>query len=131
MEEDDIRGLLEDPEQALRRWYVAVTPTKDPALVLTGGGGPSLRRIREVFDEWFSRRREDFRIIICEQLRYAQVAENTKEIGEISLVAVVSSALAASTWGSQIDPIATAAILVSTRVLNSLCDDGASEVERR
>jgi hypothetical protein len=122
MEEDNIRGLLEDPEQAFRQWYVSVTPTKDPELVLTGGGGPSLRRIREVFDEWFSRRREDFRIVICEQLRYAQVAENTKEISEISLVAVVSSALAASPWGSQINPIATAAILVSTRVLNSLCD---------
>jgi hypothetical protein len=119
--EENIRGLLEDPERALRQWYVSVTPTKDPELVLTGGGGPSANRIREIFDEWLSRRREDFRIVICEQLRYAQAKGDAKEIGEISLVAVVSSALAASKWGSQIDPIATAAILVSTRILNRLC----------
>lgn len=123
--EENIRGLLEDPEQALRQWYVSVTPTKDPELVLTGGAGPSPRRIREIFDEWLFRRREDFRAIICEQLGYAQVEEKTKDIGEVALVAIVSSALAASPWGAQIDPIATAVILVSTRALNSLCADGA------
>lgn len=120
-EKDDIRGLLEDPEQALRQWYVSVTPVKDPGLVLTGGGGPSSRRMREIFDEWFSRRRADFRKVICEQLRYAQAEDRTKEMGEIALVTIVSSALAASPWGAQIDPIATAAILVSTRALNGLC----------
>jgi hypothetical protein len=120
-EEDDIRGLLEDPEQALRQWYISVTPSKDPELVLTGGAGPSPRRMREIFDEWFSRRREDFKKVICERLGYAQVEDNTKDMGEIALVAIVSSALAASPWGAQIDPIATAAILVSTRALNGLC----------
>jgi hypothetical protein len=121
VEEDDIRRLLEDPEQALRQWYVSVTPSKDPELVLTGGAGPSPRRIREIFNEWFSRRREDFREVICERLGYSQLGDSTKDMGEIALVAIVSSALAGSPWGSQIDPMATATILVTTRALNGLC----------
>lgn len=124
-QEDHIRILLEDPALALRQWYVSMTPTKDPDLVLTGGVGPSERRIREIFDTWVTRRREDLKLLVCERLRYAKLSEDTKNFGQIGLIAAVSSALSASSLGSQIDPVATAVILVSTQVLNRLCADDA------
>jgi hypothetical protein len=122
-QEDHIRSLLEDPALALRQWYVSVTPTKDPDLVLTGGAGPSERRLREIFDAWLMRRREDLKVVICERLNYAKLSGDATTFGQIGLIAAVSSALSTSPWGSQIDPIATAVILVSTHALNSLCGD--------
>jgi len=125
--DDEIRKLLDDSDQALRQWYISVTPTKNPELVLTGGAGPSSSRMREIFDGWVARRRDALRTIICEDLGYSKLSRKARQISEISIVASVSSALAVSPWKDQIDPLATAAILVSTRALDTLCPPTAAK----
>jgi hypothetical protein len=119
--EDRIRQLLENPELALQEWYISVTPTKDPELILTGGGGPSPERIRKAFDEWFARRQDDFRAAICEKPRFAELKDSTKSSGQTAIVGIVASALESTPWGPHISPVATAAVIVSTQALNNLC----------
>lgn len=128
MNDADIEQLLADQDGALRRWYVSVTPSADPNLVLTSGSGdPSNRRIRELFNSWFARRRDGLQRVICDDLGYRRVSQNRKGVGETALVAAVSSALTISPWADQIDPVATAAILVSTRMLDTLCSAGTTD----
>ena len=100
-DEDAIRRLLDDPQQALRRWYVAVTPAANPDLVLTGGAGPSDNRIRVMFEGWVARRHGDLRVIICDNLGYGRISQNSKDLGEIALVAAVSSALTLQCQGDE------------------------------
>lgn len=127
MDDDDARMLLDDSELALRRWYSSVTPARDPGLILTSGSGPSPESMRRAFDEWFLRRRTQFQTLICGQLGYAKLSNDNKTAAKTALVAIIGGALAGTTWAGQADPMATAAIVVSTQALNGLCSGYSQE----
>jgi hypothetical protein len=122
-ERDEIATLLRSPDAALLKWYVSVTRPKDDHLILAGGRAPSTSRIGEIFDQWFERRWSDIRDLVCARLGYERTRARGREVGEAALVAIVASALMATHLAGQIDPLATAAILVSRRSLDNRCED--------
>lgn len=82
-----------------------------------------LSQIGEIFDQWVERRQADLRAVLCDKLRYVKLRQGARETVEITTVAVVSAALISSHLAGQIDPVATAAVLMSRRSLDRLCGD--------
>jgi hypothetical protein len=115
--------LIEDPDEALRQWYQTFMAPANDESVLTGGPIPALGHIGEIFDQWFERRRADLRTALCEKLGYAGLESNKREALEISTVAIISTALISSHLAGQIDPVATAVVMMSRRSLDHLCDE--------
>lgn len=114
--------LSNNPDEALRRWYQGYLAPANSDSQLTGGSFPPLNRIGEIFDRWFDRRRDDLRALLCGKLGYAGVDSRKKDVAGISTVAVISATLASAHFAAEIDPLATAAVLVSRHLLDSLCD---------
>lgn len=121
--DEDAQSLMEDPDEALRRWYQTFMAPANDESTLTGGPLPPLSQIGEIFDQWFERRRADLRTALCEKLHYAQLHQHKRESLEITTIAVVSAALISSHLAGQVDPVATAVLLMSRRSLDRLCDD--------
>ena len=121
--DEDVQYLIEDPDEALQRWYQAFMAPANDESTLTGGPLPPLSQIGEIFDQWFERRRADLRAVLCQKLRYVKLQPHKREALEITTVAVVSAALLSSHLAGQIDPVATAVLLMSRRSLDRLCDD--------
>jgi hypothetical protein len=120
--DENVEALIEDPDEALRQWYRGFMAPAGEGNVLTGGPIPPIGQIGEIFDRWLERRQDQLRVAICEKLRYAQLNSNKREAVEISTVAVVSAALLSTHFAAQIDPVATAVVLLSRRSLDRLCD---------
>jgi hypothetical protein len=123
--EDEIRHLLDNREEALARWYERLMAVDDEGLILAGGYQPPAARLQEIFDRWFARRRGQLRELLCSRLGYAEVSETRKELGEIAAVTIVTTLLASASDQLQVDPLATAAVLVSRRYLDLLCREVA------
>jgi hypothetical protein len=129
--EQDFRQLIDDPDEALARWYQGFMAPANADSTLTGGALPTAGKIGEIFDQWFERRRTDLRAVLCEKLRYGKLTGGRREAAEITTIAVVSAALVSSHLAGQVDPVATAVVLMSRRSLDRLCDDagnGTAEV---
>jgi hypothetical protein len=123
MMDEDPQLLLEDQDEALRRWYQSFMAPANEESTLTGGILPSPEQIGDIFDQWFDRRRDELRAVLCEKLRWAKMQPPSREALEITTIAVMSAALISSHLASQIDPVATAVLLMSRRRLDRLCDD--------
>jgi hypothetical protein len=121
--DENVMSLIEDPDEALRRWYQTFLAPANDESVLTGGPIPSLGHIGEIFDQWFERRRVDLRAALCEKLQYAKLESHKREAIEIGTVAIISTALISSHLAGQIDPVATAVVMMSRRSLDRLCDE--------
>ncbi len=121
--DEEVQGLMADPDGALRQWYQTFMAPANDESVLTGGPIPPLGQIGEIFDQWFERRRDDLRTTLCDKLRYAKLESRRRETIEISTVAVIAAALISSHLAGQIDPVATAVVMMSRRSLDRLCDD--------
>ncbi len=117
--EDEIIALLADPDKALRVWYDRFMTTDDPELILAGEPVPSARRIAEIFDRWVRRSRDQIRRAVCPE--YISLSQRNREIGEIGVIATVSTALGSLHFPIGVDPVVTAVILVSRRSLDDLC----------
>ena len=122
MADEDIQVLISDPDQALQQWYQGFMSPANTGSTLTGGPLPSLEKISDVFEQWFERRRNELRSLLCEKLQYMKLQPARRETLEITIVATVSALIAASHFGNQVDPVATAALLLSRRSLDGLCD---------
>lgn len=121
--DENVQHLIEDPNEALQRWYRSFMAPANQESTLTGGSLPSLSQIGEIFDHWFERRRADLRALLCQKLKYIKLHPRTRESVEIATVAAVSAVLASSHLAGQVDPVTTAALLMSRRSLDRLCDD--------
>jgi hypothetical protein len=121
--DEEVQALMADPDGALRQWYQTFMAPANDESVLTGGPIPPLAQIGEIFDKWFERRRADLRTALCDKLRYAKLESHRRETIEISTVAIVEAALISSHLAGQIDPVATAVVMMSRRSLDRLCDD--------
>lgn len=119
----DVQYLIDDPDEALQRWYQTFMTSANDESTLTGGLLPPLSQIGEIFDQWVERRQADLRAVLCDKLRYVKLRQGARETVEITTVAVVSAALISSHLAGQIDPVATAAVLMSRRSLDRLCGD--------
>lgn len=120
--EAEIRALLADPDETLRRWYAQYQAAQeDPELILTAGAGPSPRQIGLLFDRWFDGCQERLRDTVCQRLRYARLGERGKQLGEVALVALVATLLNDIAAELVVDPLSTAAVLVARRQLDNLC----------
>lgn len=122
MASEGIEELISDPDKALQQWYEGFMAPANNEGTLTGGPLPSLQSIGSIFEQWFERRREDLRLLLCEKLQYIKMQPGRREAMEIAIVAAVSAIIASSHLGSQVDPVATAALLLSRRSLDGLCD---------
>lgn len=119
--EAEIRALLADPDEMLRRWYARYQSSEeDPELILTSGG-PSPRQIGQLFDRWFDSCRDRLRDLLCHQLGYARLSEGGKQLGEVALIALVATLLSDVASELVVDPLSTAAVLVTRRRLDTLC----------
>ncbi len=118
--EDEIIALLADPDKALRVWYDRFMTTDDPELILAGEPVPPVRRIAEIFDRWVRRSRGQIRRAVCPE--YISLSQRNRELGEIGVIAAVSTALGSLHLPFGVDPVVTAVILVSRRSLDGLCD---------
>jgi hypothetical protein len=123
MADDNVISLIQDPDEALRQWYQTFMAPANDEGVLTGGPIPQLGQIGKIFDEWFERRHADLRTVLCDKLRYAKLKSQRREAVEISTVAIVSAALVSSHLAGQIDPVATAVVMMTRRSLDHLCDE--------
>lgn len=93
----------------------------DPGRILTGED-QTPDNISHIFDEWYKRSREVLRGLICGRLRYQALTGRQKEFGEVGIVAALTSILAAAAPQLiAVDPLATAVILVTRRLLDDLC----------
>lgn len=98
-----------------------MAPAEDPDLILSSGQIPAPREIGELFNRWFEGSRIQLRAALCERLRYARLSEGTKQVTEIALVALVATLLTDVASDLLIDPVTTAAVLVTRRRLDALC----------
>jgi hypothetical protein len=121
--DENVRSLIEDPDEALQRWYGTFMAPANNEGVLTGGPIPPLSQIGEIFDQWCERRRADLRTALCHKLKYIELSSHKRETIEISAVAFISAALISSHLAEQVDPVTTAVIMLSRRSLDRLCDD--------
>ena len=120
--EAEIRTLLADPDETLRRWYAQyLAAEEDPELILTAGGVPAPGQIGDLFDRWLNGCKARLRIALCERLRYARFGERGKQLGEVALVALVATLLTDVAAELVVDPLSTAAVLVTRRQLDNLC----------
>ncbi|MFY1672199.1 hypothetical protein ACN27G_19895 [Plantactinospora sp. WMMB334] len=123
--EAEIRALLADPDEALRRWYAQyLAAEEEPDLILAGGGRPG--QLGEFFDGWLKESRDRLRVVLCERLRYARFSERGKQLGEVALVGLVATLLTDVAAELVIDPLSTAAVLVIRRQLDTICPPGAA-----
>lgn len=123
--EAEIRALLADPDETLCRWYAQYQAAQeDPELILTAGAGPTPGQIGQLFDRWFASCRDRLRDVLCHRLRYARLGERGKQLGEVSLVALVATLLNDVAAELVVDPLSTAAVLVARRQLDDLCAHG-------
>lgn len=120
--EAEIRVLLADPDEALRRWYAQfLAAEEDPDLILTDGGTPEPGQIAPVFDRWVDSVRARLRGVLCERLRYGRLGDRGKQLGEVALIALVATLLTDVAAELVIDPLSTAAVLVIRRQLDGIC----------
>ncbi|MEU8285867.1 hypothetical protein AB0C01_16185 [Micromonospora sp. NPDC048905] len=121
--EIEVDALLADPDEALRRWYAGyLAGEEDPDLILSGGHLPSPAKIQEFFAQWLHSHRNQLQRLLCEQVRYARLSDRTKQLSELALIALIAGTLSkAGTNDMVVDPLATAAVLVTRRHLDSLC----------
>lgn len=131
MADEDFQALIADPDRALEQWYQGFMSPANGESTLTGGPLPSFNRIGVIFEQWVERRRDELRSLLCEKLRYIQLQPARREAMEIAVVAAVSALIASSHLANQVDPVATAALLLSRRSLDGLCDkpEGTDVVE--
>lgn len=122
MSDEEIQELISDQDKALRQWYQGFMAPANDGYTLTGGPLPSLRDIGAIFDKWFERRREELRILLCEKLQYMKIRPGGREALEITVVGTVASIIASSHLAHQVEPVATAALLLSRRSLDGLCN---------
>jgi hypothetical protein len=115
----EIETLLADVPVALERWYTSLTPDDDSDIVLAGGLHPALNRIGALFDQWCSERAEQLKRILCDGLHYRDLTKRKKELGEVAVIAAVCTAL--SQAPIDVDPVATAVLLIGRRTLDALC----------
>jgi|SRR5215469_6399419 len=121
--DEDVQHLLDSPDEALARWYRTFMAPASDGSTLTGGPLPPLSQISAIFDQWCERRRAELRAALCERLRYVRMQPHRRETLEIAAVAAVSAALISSHLAEQVEPMATAVLLISRRSLDRLCDD--------
>ncbi|WP_436521937.1 hypothetical protein [Actinoplanes sp. HUAS TT8] len=120
--DDVFNRYIEDPDLALKTWYASyVSPDADPDLILTSGDDPDPNNLRDFFDRWFSKFEGQLRVAICQGLRYERLGSGSKQLGEVALVAAVAALLAHQSGTIPVDPVATAAVLVTRRKLDKLC----------
>lgn len=120
--EAEIRALLADPDDLLRRWYRQyLAAEEDPELILTAGAAPPPQQIGQLFDRWFEGCRSLLRTTLCERLRYARLGEGSRQLGEVALVALVTTLLNDVAAELVVDPLSTAAVLITRRRLDHLC----------
>lgn len=122
MANEDIEALISDQDMALQQWYQGFMSPANPESTLTGGPHPSFEKISDIFQQWFERRRNELRGLLCEKLQYMKLQPARLETLEITIVATVSTIIATSHLSGQVDPVATAALLLSRRSLDELCD---------
>lgn len=127
MTDEEIKKLLDDPDSALTRWYDGFMTPADPRIKLTGGPTPPPKRIMEIFDTWLSSRRSALREALCG--RFNGAALERHERTEIALVTALSVVIATIHLPEQVDPLATATLLVATRSLSRLCVDDDPPVD--
>jgi hypothetical protein len=120
--DEDIAKLLNDQDVTLEQWFDRFMVTEEPDLVLAGGERPPPHRIREIFDRWFERSQDRLRHLLCGRLGYGELSQAERSTREITVVAVVASAIAVSPMPEAVDPMLTAALLVSRQKLDTLCD---------
>lgn len=129
--EAEIRGMLADPDETLRRWYAQyLAAEEDPELILTAGDGPSPGQLGNLFDRWFDGCRDRLRVALCHRLHYARLGERGKQLGEVAMVALVTTLLHDVAAELIVDPLSTAAVLVTRRRLDDLCAGHPPEVVR-
>lgn len=129
--EADIHRMLADPDETLRRWYARyLTAEEDPELILTSGDEPSPEQLGKLFDRWFDGCRERLRVALCQRLHYARLGERGKQLGEVALVALIATLLRDVAAELIVDPLSTAAVLVTRRRLDDLCAGHPPEVVR-
>ncbi len=121
MADEDFKTLIEDPDEALLQWYQGFMAPASDDNVLTGGPIPTIGQIGQIFDQWFERRRDELRRLLCDKINYVKLTDNKRETLEVSMVAVISAALLSTHLAGQIDPVATAAVLLTRRSLDRLC----------
>lgn len=127
--EAEIRTLLADPDKTLRLWYARYqAPEEDPELILTAGAGPSPQQIGPLFDRWFDGCRDRLRGVLCQRLRYARLGEGSRQLGEVALIALVTTLLNDVAADLVIDPLSTAVVLVARRRLDGLCAESPAGV---
>lgn len=120
--EAEIRALLADPDETLRRWYARYqAPEEDPKLIFTSSDDLPPHQIAQLFDRWYGGCRERLRAVLCARLRYAQLGERGKQLGEVALVALVATLLTDVAAELVVDPLSTAAVLITRRQLDNLC----------
>lgn len=123
MADEDLQALISDPNKALEQWYRGFMSPANGESTLTGGPLPSFDKIGIIFEQWVERRRDELRSLLCEKLRYARLQPARREAMEITIVAAMSTLIATSHLANQVDPVATAALLLSRRSLDGLCDE--------
>jgi len=123
MADEDVQILISDPDQALIQWYQGFMSPASGESTLTGGPLPSLDKLGSIFEQWVDRRRDDLRSLLCEKFGYIRMQPVRREVMEITVVAAISAVIASSHLGGQVDPVATAALLLSRRSLDGLCGE--------
>lgn len=117
---EDVRELLDNEEKALAEWFAGYLTTDDQRdLILTSGSIPPLRAIAEMFEMWYEKSRSQLQDLICTP--YRSISDTGKEVGEVTLIGLISVALASHSSTLPVDPLATAVLLVSRRKLDRLC----------
>jgi hypothetical protein len=119
--DEDIEKLLGNPDGTLERWFESFLSTEEPGLILTGGETPPIKRIREIFDRWFDRRRAQLKEILCDRLGYGSLSSSQRSGGEVVVVGIIATAIAASPFPDAVDPVLTATLLITRRKLDHLC----------
>jgi hypothetical protein len=123
VEEKDVKALVRDPDEALRRWYQNFMTPAGEENVLTGGPSVPIDQIAEIFDLWFERRRDELRDALCDKLRDAELQADRPETLDTSTVSMIAKTLSSTRFAGQIDPIATAVVMMSRRLLDRLCGE--------
>jgi hypothetical protein len=109
---------------ALVQWYEKyMAPDEDPELILAGIPIPPASRIAEIFHRWFDNNQAYLHALLCEKVRYGTISDSIRDKGEIATIAAVAVVLASS-GHAEVDPIATAVLLVTRKYLDQLCQDG-------